>query len=161
MRPIQAADVMTPDVISVTETASVAEAARFLVDNEITGAAVRDSDDKIVGVVSLVDIADHAGEGWSIEGASEERESGFFLGHWRDGLDAQDLVGLHLEDASLTVADVMSPKLISVEEDIPVSEVATLMIQRHIHRLLVTRKGEVTGIITTTDLLGLLVQEQG
>lgn len=93
-------------------------------------------------------------------GTGRDVESDFFLGHWKYGVDEEDLVGLHLEDASLTVGDVMSPNLISVEEDARVSEIATLMIERHIHRLLVTNRGAVTGIITTTDLLGLLVQEQ-
>jgi predicted transcriptional regulator len=38
MRPITAADLMNPEVLTVRDDATVAELARFLVDNEITGA---------------------------------------------------------------------------------------------------------------------------
>ena len=34
------------------------------------------------------------------------------------------------------------------------------MLDAHIHRLLVTRGDKVLGIISTTDLLGLLVDEE-
>ncbi len=34
------------------------------------------------------------------------------------------------------------------------------MIQNHVHRILVTREDRVVGIISTSDLLGLLVEEK-
>ena len=53
----------------------------------------------------------------------------------------------------------MNPKIYSVKEDATVSEIASLMLKGHIHRLLVTREDRAVGIITTSDLLGLLVGE--
>ena len=48
----------------------------------------------------------------------------------------------------------MNPKIYSVREDATVSEIATLMLNGHIHRLLVTREDRAVGVITTSDLLG-------
>ena len=55
------------------------------------------------------------------------------------------------------VRDIMTPVVYAVSEDASVEEVATAMIDNHLHRLLVTRDGEHVGLISTSDLLGLLV----
>jgi CBS domain-containing protein len=47
-----------------------------------------------------------------------------------------------------------------VVEDTPVSELAETLIEEHVHRLLVTRDERVVGIVSTSDLLGLLVEEE-
>ncbi|HEX9733945.1 MAG TPA: CBS domain-containing protein [Thermoanaerobaculia bacterium] len=57
------------------------------------------------------------------------------------------------------VADVMTPEVYHVTEDATVSEIASLMIDHHLHRLLVTRDDEPVGIISTSDLLGLLIDD--
>ena len=67
---------------------------------------------------------------------------------------------LRLEGEGLLVREIMTPAVYSVPEDLPVSRVAETMIDSHIHRLLVTRGTQVVGIITTSDLLGLLVDEE-
>jgi CBS domain-containing protein len=52
----------------------------------------------------------------------------------------------------------MTPSIFAVDEEMPVSRVAEKMIRSHLHRLLVTRRRKVVGILTTSDLLGLLVE---
>ncbi|MNC92734.1 CBS domain protein [compost metagenome] len=52
----------------------------------------------------------------------------------------------------------MTPSIFAVEDETPISAVAERMIHSHIHRLLVTREHKVVGIVTTSDLLGLLVE---
>ena len=66
---------------------------------------------------------------------------------------------LPLDQEGLRVGDIMNPKIYSVTEDATVSEVASLMLKGHLHRLLVTREDRAVGILTTSDLLGLLVGE--
>ena len=56
MRPITAADLMNPEVLAVGEDLTVEELARFLIDNEISGAPVKSADGELVGVVSLHDV---------------------------------------------------------------------------------------------------------
>lgn len=152
MRPITAIDLMNPEVLTVREDLPVRDLAAFLVDNEITGAPVVDDQDRLMGVVSLVDIAAVASEDDGFGGAPAD----FFSRV--EGLPEEDEVERLAEEAEdLRVRDIMSPEIYSVEEDATVSDIALQMLRDHLHRLLVMRGDEVLGIISTSDLLGLLV----
>ena len=155
MRPITASDLMNPGVLTVQEDMNVRELASFLMENEISGAPVADAQGRLVGVVSLTDIAALA----SGESRSPGEEGSSFFGRdWEDdGLEEEDVEDLPLDGAR--VADIMNPKIYSVGEDATVPEIASLMLNGHLHRLLVTREDRAVGIITTSDLLGLLVEE--
>jgi len=156
MRPITASDLMNPGVLTVREDMTVRELAGFLMEHEISGAPVADAQDRLLGVVSLVDIAALAsGEG----PRTGEEGSSFFGPDWDDGLDEEDVEELQLDHDGLRVAEIMNPRIYSVREDATVAEIASLMLKGHIHRVLVTREDRAVGIITTSDLLGLLVGE--
>lgn len=135
MRPITATDLMNPNVLLVRDDMSLSELAAFFMDQEISGAPVEDKGGNVVGVVSVVDIVRAA--------------SGDGPGGTPDGRKVEDLV----------VADVMTPGVFAVSEDAEVSEIAATMIDHHLHRVLVTRDEEPVGIISTSDLLGLLIDE--
>ena len=60
---------------------------------------------------------------------------------------------------SASVAELMTPGIQSVPEEAMVSEVASLMLEDHLHRVLVIRDEQPVGIVSTSDLLGLLVDE--
>ncbi|HEX2164834.1 MAG TPA: CBS domain-containing protein [Thermoanaerobaculia bacterium] len=153
MRPITAADLMNPEVLTVPGDMPVRDLARFLVDNDITGAPVEDDAGRLIGVVSVFDIARLLGEDeddFELEEPDEPPANG--AGD-DDGLDDGG------EDDDLLVEDIMTPSVWSVPEEATVPEVATLMLKEHLHRLIVTRADEPVGIISTSDLLGLLMDE--
>ena len=153
MRPITASDLMNPEVLTVRDEMSVRDLASFLIENEISGAPVADAEGRLVGVVSLVDIAAVT------SGVDRPRDGfGFFGPDRDDGLDEEDMEDL--DQDGLRVADIMTPQIFSVPEDATVSQIASLMLKGHLHRLLVTREDRAIGIITTSDLLGLLVGEE-
>jgi CBS domain-containing protein len=157
MRPITGSDLMNPGVLTVREDMAVRELASFLLEHEISGAPVEDAQGRLVGVVSMADIAALAsGEE---RGAAAEEGSSFFGPAWDDGLDEEDMEDLQLDLDGLRVASIMNPRIYSVREDATVSEIASMMLKGHLHRLLVTREDRAVGIITTSDLLGLLVGE--
>jgi CBS domain-containing protein len=158
MRPITASDLMNPEVLTVRDDMTARELAAFLIENEISGAPVSDAQGRLVGVVSLVDIAAVAsGEG---ERLARNGSSFFIDDEWGEGPDEEDRVeDLPPGHESLRVADIMNPRIYSVREDAMVSEIASLMLKGHVHRLIVTREDRAVGIITTSDLLGLLVGE--
>jgi CBS domain-containing protein len=54
----------------------------------------------------------------------------------------------------------MTPTVFTVPENTPVSRLAKTMISGRIHRLLVTRRGRIVGIVTALDLLKLLVDRK-
>jgi len=151
MRLITASDLMNSEVLTVREDLPVRELAAFLVDNEITGAPVVDRRGRLVGVVSLVDIAAVASEDAGFGGARLD-----FFSRGEELPDEEEVV-LGEEAEDLRVEDIMNPEIFSVAEDATVSQVAMKMLRDHLHRLLVMRDDEVVGIISTSDLLGLLV----
>jgi CBS domain-containing protein len=158
MRSIIAGDVMTPTILKVSEATTITELANFLIDHEITGAVVTNDDGAPVGVVSSTDItaaAALAGEG--LESKASRR--GFYSQGWEDTFDENDLVGVHVTNRDIMAGEIMTPELFSVAVDMPVPEVARLMCDAHLHRVLVTADDDFVGIITTSDLLGLLVEE--
>ena len=158
MRPIVAKDLMTSDVMTVREDLPVRELSNFFLDNEITGAPVEGLDGTVVGVVSLVDVAragsEPAGEAWEALGADYYDKS-------RDPRLAEEGIQIfHLGDDAVRVRDIMNRKLHSVGLGAEVPEIAGAMLRNHIHRLLVIENNELVGVITTSDLLGLLVDEK-
>jgi CBS domain-containing protein len=157
MRPITASDLMNPRVLTVQQSLTVPELANFLVAHDISGAPVEDGSGKLVGVVSLSDIAEVLAEEEDEDG---ERGGDFFASEWDEGLSPEEIDELPPDATELTVADIMTPDVFTVGEETPVSEIAEAMIANHIHRLLVTREDRVVGIISTSDLLGLLVEEK-
>lgn len=156
MRPLTATDVMNPRVLTVRDDLTVGELASFLLDKEISGAPVEDGAGKLVGVVSVTDIA------WAATGRAEPsgNHPGFFARSWDKGPSAQEMPAVPFDRRDLLVRDIMNRDLYSVPEATPVSEVAEMMVDGHIHRLLVTSGERVVGIVSTSDLLGLLVEER-
>ena len=56
----------------------------------------------------------------------------------------------------MTVRDVMTPAVHQVPATALVADAARIMVEHHIHRLIVTRDKEPVGIITSIDLLRVL-----
>lgn len=157
MQTLTARDVMNPEVLGLRVGMTVREAAGFLTDNQITGAPVLDDDGHLVGVVSLTDLAENEVERPDIMGGRAELD----VRGWDQRVDSDDLRPLHMESDDVLVRDIMTPTVYTVPDDTPVPEIARAMIAGRIHRLLVTRKRRVVGIVTPLDLLKLLIGEGG
>lgn len=155
MRPITAADLMNPKVLTVREDLTLRELAAYLVHHQITGAPVEDGGGRLVGVVSTVDIAEAVLAGRGAAGAAALAEPG----EPAESEERGEPEDPELADDDVLVRDIMTPAIDSVPEDATVSEVASRMLDSQVHRLLVTREGRPVGIITTSDLLGLLIDE--
>ena len=158
MRELVAKDVMNTELIKVRDDMTVAELAEFLVENEVSGVPVEDAEGRLVGVVSLSDIAR------SLTGRDEavmtHADTDYYLQSWEERFNAEDIAGLRIAESDETVGEIMTPSILAVDEEMPIGKVAGKMIDARIHRLLVTRDTKVVGILTTTDLLGLLVDDE-
>ncbi len=157
MRPIVAKDLMSSDVLTVPEDLSVDALSEFFLDNEITGAPVANEDGNVVGVVSVVDVAKVKSapceEAWErLTPAYYDRADDPGIG--RDGIQV-----FHVGDDTQRVRDIMNSQLHSVGENATVPEIADSMLRNHIHRLLVIENNELVGVISTSDLPGLLVKD--
>jgi CBS domain-containing protein len=128
-----AKDVMTTNVMSLSPLIEIGEAARLLTSWHVSGAPVVDPKGTLHGVVSQTDLTRFQGESAG-RSPFEEAESA------------------EPRDETPVVA-VMTHPAVAVDEATPVEEVARLMLERRIHRVLITRQGKLCGIVTPMDLL--------
>lgn len=157
MRRLVARDLMNEEVITVSVDWTARQLAEFLTDNEISGAPVVDEEGHVVGVVSLSDLARSEAEGGRL--VPDHSDPGYWVRGWEEKVSADELAGLHVEEDGPMVRDLMNPAVFSVDEETGVSEIAQSMIDARIHRVLVTQGRKIVGIVSSTDLLGLLVDE--
>ena len=153
---LTAQDIMNPDVLSVQDHLTVAELAAFLVDQEISGAPVRNESGKLIGVVSVTDIVRSA----SADGEryAPDHDPGFYVRGWEDRVEVEELEGYHFDDESLLVKDIMTPAVFAIEATTPVREVARSMMDSHLHRMLVVSGDDVVGIVSTSDMLQMVAE---
>ena len=142
-------DVMSPDIMTVADDMTTDELARYLTEHEISGAPVVDGQGHLVGVVSMTDIGRQVAEP-SEFGSAERSES---YRDTADDLTLEDLGQRFVEERAISVRDVMTPVVHQVPASASVAEAARIMIEQHIHRLVVTQGKQPVGIITSMDLL--------
>lgn len=157
LRKINARDLMNPKVLSVPHDMSVRQLASFLLDEQISGAPVAGENGELIGVVSMTDIASAASREAGV--STDRRNPGFYLRDLAETYSEEDFRTFHIEEPDKSVEEIMTPTVYSVEADAPVSEVAKLMLDGHLHRVLVIEDNKTVGIISTSDLLGLLIEE--
>lgn len=150
-KDLRARDVMTEDVITVGADLTVGELADRLIGNEISGAPVVDEHGALVGVVSVVDVVRQRSGETGVMGDQGNPE--FYVRGWEDQYAVEEFRKLRVQEGHLTVRDVMTPAVFTVEEDDLLVDVARTLVDGHIHRVVVTRGREVVGIVTSLDLL--------
>ena len=142
-------DLMNPDIMTVADDMTTNELARYLIEREISGAPVVDSDGHLIGVVSMTDIGRNVAE----PADDESSRGSSFYGDITADLTLEDLGQRYVEERVVTVRDVMTPVIHHVPVTASVAEAARMMVDQHIHRLIVTQGKEPVGIITSLDLL--------
>ena len=145
-------DVMNPDIMTVADDMTTDELVRYLAEREISGAPVVDSQGHLIGVVSMSDIGRHLAEPSDL---APSRLSKFYSDN-ADEVTLEDRGQRYVE--AVAVRDVMTPAIHQVPVTASVAEAARIMIEHHIHRLVVTQGKEPVGIITSMDLLRVVAE---
>ena len=146
-------DLMNPDIMTVADDMPIDALAEYLVEHEISGAPVVDTQGHLIGVVSMTDIGRNMAE------PSESSRSSDFYRDIAADLTLEDLGQRYVEERAVTVRDVMTPAIHQVPVTASVAEAARLMVDHHIHRLVVTQGKEPVGIITSLDLLKMVAEQ--
>ena len=144
---MQARDVMTSPVLSVTSDVTVQEIARLLLDRHISAVPVVDGEGILLGLVSEGDLIHRADAG-------TERHPSWWLGLVSD---PEDDARSYLKSHGLRAGDVMTRNVVAVTEDAPIPEIAELLEKHRIKRVPVVRDGCVVGIVSRANLLQALV----
>ena len=148
-------DLMNPDIMTVTDEMTTDDLARYLIEREISGAPVVDSQGHLIGVVSMTDIGRNMAEVSDVE---LSRSSSFYRDIAVDVMP-DDAGERYVEERAVTVRDVMTPVIHQVPVTASVAEAARIMVDQHIHRLVVTQGKEPVGIITSMDVLKMVAEQ--
>lgn len=155
---LTARDLMQTEVVSVPPDRPLAELEELLLKHRIHGAPVVE-DGRLVGIVSRSDV---------IRQLKLEEERVASSSYYFESYESFDVYGSRDEDptrvleaaasrvAKLRVRDVMIDDLITVAPDASLQELARVMADRRVHRVLVTEDGKLRGIVTSVDLVRLL-----
>lgn len=143
---MKASDVMTRQVITIRPDATIVEAARLLLQKQISGLPVVNEKGKLVGIVTEGDFLRR------VETATEKRRA-----HWLEfligpGRIAEEYVHSH----GRKVEEVMTYDPVTVKEDTTLETVVHLMERHHIKRLPVVSDDHLVGIISRANLLNAL-----
>ncbi len=148
-------DLMNPHIMTVADEMTTDELAGYLIEREISGAPVVDSQGHLIGVVSMTDIGRSLAE--PSDGASS-RSSGFYRNDAAD-FSLEEVGQRYVEERAATVQDVMTPVIHQVPVTASVADVARIMVEQHIHRLVVTQGRDPVGIITSMDLVKMVADQ--
>lgn len=144
---LDAADIMSRDVIAVTRTTPLREAVRLMREQHVRALPVADAGMKLVGIISQSDIINH-----TVPDAGEARPG------WR-----QRLRHLVHPDAvpGAAVGDVMTAAVLTTRPDTPVVDLVPPMADRKVHLLpVVDDGGRVVGVVSQSDLIAALFDER-
>lgn len=144
---MKTSDVMTRNVISVDPGSSVVDAARLMLQNNISGLPVIDHAGSLVGMLTEGDLLRRAETGTQ---RHRPRWIEFLVG---PGKLAEEYVHV----SGRKVHEVMTPAAFTVSDDTPLGEVVREMERHRIKRLPVVRENVVVGIITRANLMKALV----
>jgi len=141
LRADRAAELMTPNPVSISEMTTVREALALLVEKGFSAAPVIDEAGRPVGVLSRTDLLVHR---------REEVACGRNPPEWQEIPE-----GYQIEDVDFTtVRDVMTPMVFSVAADTPAVSVVNQLLGLKVHRLFVVdESGVLIGVISVVDVL--------
>ncbi len=127
-------EIATKDVVSVHEHQNLSDVAQIIRENMVHHVPVVKGT-KVVGIISSQDL--------------------FKLIFNVDSTDVRMLDTLL--DHTYKITDVMTSKLVILDESSTIKDVAKLLSDNSYHSVLVVdNKGDLTGIVTTTDLIRYL-----
>jgi len=133
-------DVMTTTVIAVKRNADFKQIAQVLRRYRVSACPVIDDAGRVVGVVSEADLLYKA--------ADCQLPAGLIRLRWK--------LGEASKTTAVTARELMTSPAVTVHADVPVQIAARVMRDRRVKRLpVVGTGGELIGIVTRTDVLGI------
>ncbi len=147
---LTAQDIMTKEIISVRQETSVADLAKLLTNNNISGAPVLDGDDKVIAVVTESDLIDQSKK-LHIPTVVTILDSVFYLEN-PDKMEAE-----MKKIAGTKVSEICSGSPKTVSPVAQLDEIATIMAEGNIHTLPVLDGEKLVGIIGKKDIIKTLI----
>src|SRR6266568_810005 len=139
-------NVMTREVVTVSEQAPFTELVRLMAVHKLSALPVVDGDGQVVGIVSEADLLRK-------EEYQDERDAPHWLERRRERVARSKAAGR-------TAAEVMSTPVITVDPEATVPMAARLLARHGIKRLpVVDDQDRLVGIVSRADLLRLFLRD--
>ena len=143
---LKAKEIMTKDVITVLTSTTVEDLARVLVDHKISGTPVVDEQGDLIGIVTENDLI-RKNKKFHIPTIVRLFDA-FIM------LESNSKIEQEIKDmAAVTVEDIFRKAVVTVSEDTPVDEIATIMSERDVHLVPVVEGRKIKGIIGKIDII--------
>jgi CBS domain-containing protein len=148
---MQAKDIMSSPVVTVTPDALVADVAALLLEKRISGVPVVDSTGQIAGIISEGDLLRR------VETNTQRHRP-----HWLEVLLGRSGdAGSFIKSHATRVGDVMSNDVIASHPEASLREIAELMERHGIKRVPIVDGGTIVGIVSRANLVqGLLADRR-
>lgn len=143
---MNARDVMTRNVISISPDTTVLQAARKMLEHHISGLPVVENG-KLVGIVSEGDFLRRQ------ETATQRRRSRWLEFLMGPGRMAEEYTRTH----GSKVSEVMTAAVQTATEDTSLEDIVRLMEKHRIKRVPILRSGKMVGIVTRANLMHAMV----
>ena len=145
-----ARDIMTPDPITISPEAPIAEAVKILLDKHFNGLPVIDAQGALVGVICQSDLVAQQ-QKLEIPSMFTLLDGFIPLPGWKKA--EQDFAKMN----ALTVGQAMTTSPVTTSPDTPLEDLASLMVKAKYYSLPVMENGKIVGIIGKEDILRTLV----
>ncbi len=144
---MKAKDIMTNNVVTVTEENTVKEVLEILLENRISGVPVINSDNEVIGIVSEADLI-YRDRDISLPAYVSLLEGFIMLESMKKFEDKLR------KKVAYKVKDVMTSLVVKVNENEDVHKIANIMLEKKINRVPVVDDDEkLVGIITRSNIL--------
>ena len=140
---------MTKEIIAVQPDTTVADAARIMLANHLTGLPVQNEAGDLVGIITEGDLLRRA------ELGTDGKAAGWLKSLFMPSVTAALYTATH----GRHVAEVMTQHPVTIAPDADLQEVSELMANRRIRCLPVLDHGRLVGMISRTDLLKALARK--
>jgi CBS domain-containing protein len=147
---MNARDIMTSKVITVTSATLVSEIARLLFERRISALPVVDGE-RLVGIVSEADLLHRYEIGTDCALGADP--------WWMRLFSADRSPAEYVKSHARYARDIMTPEVATVAPDTPLAAIATLLEKRHIKRVPVLDDGRLVGIVSRSDLVQALAKK--
>ena len=155
---LKASDIMSTELLTVSEHWSIQALIEFFNKHKVTGAPVLSSRQDFIGVVSLSDIMNFDGN--PKHELSENPLTQFYY-NTLEGVTVDELgISNRNQHMDHLVSEIMTPEIITAEIDTALTEVANIMYSKGIHRLFITDNEQIKGVVSTLDILKLVADSE-